>query len=98
MDWALGVGGIQTLTTTGAVLASGRPIRLFSMHWYGSTTAAMGVYNGTSVSGTLVLTAAGVANASQSLNFENGLPFPSGCYLSIPSTVTSATLCYVAEK
>ena len=98
MSWDLGVGGIETLTTTGAVLASGVPIRLFSAHWTsGASAGPLVLHNGTSTTATLVLTAAGVANASNSLNFENGLPFPSGCYFNKNVNVTSTTLCYVKE-
>jgi hypothetical protein len=85
--------GEVVLTAAGAVISSGKPVRIYSMTVVGSGTTKGELYSGTSKTGTARVSIPCVANQSVTVNFENGLLFSSGAYFSKESSaVSQATL------
>jgi len=89
--------GSTRLTANGVVGVSGKPVRVYSVTvMSGGTAGKSALYNGTAISGTPYIWAAGTANTSQTTNFEGGVLFPSGCYADI-DTVGSNTSSLLVE-
>ena len=86
--------GAKTLTASGALISSGEPIRVWSVHFTsGATAGVIQLYNNTSATGTPVISETGTANRSKSVNYENGLLFPDGCYVEfVTATSPSAAV------
>jgi hypothetical protein len=97
MNW-MGFGGTVTKTSSDTVGTSGKPIRIYSATWLsGGTAGNLALRNGTTTAATLITSIAGAANRTVTQNFEGGLLFPSGCYLSLDHNTTSATFSYIVE-
>lgn len=92
------ITGIQTRTTDGVIGTSGSPIRVFWIHIIsGGTASVLAVHNGTSASGTQILSLTGTASTGATFNFAGGARFPAGCYLNVDANVTSVTVGYTEE-
>jgi hypothetical protein len=84
--------GEVVLTADGAVISSGKPVRVYSMTILGSSTGHGELYSGTSKSGTARVSLLGVASTSVTQNFENGLLFSSGAYFAKDSTISQSII------
>ena len=88
------MAGSKYFVADGAVGTSGKPTRVYSATWLSDGTARdLVLRNGTSDSGTVYTTAAGVISKTATVNFEGGMLFPNGCFLDIGSA-TSAVITY----
>ena len=86
-----------TAAVATAIGVSGKPTRVFSVHLVSLTAADIGFRNGTSDSGTKYLTINGTANKGITVNFEGGVLFPSGCYLTSDLNLDYATIVATTE-
>lgn len=90
------MAGTVTLTADGAVLKSGKPIRLygFTMKSAASGPGVAIFYNGTDTTGTELFRLTGQADGSPPpTNFgESGLFFPAGLYVDIDADVSALNL------
>ena len=85
--------GSVTITTSGALISSGKPVRVYSCtHASGGTAGVVQLYNGTAASGTPKVSLTGTASRTLTQNFENGLLFPSGCYVELVNANCSAAV------
>lgn len=85
--------GSQILTDDGAVGVSGKSYRLECVHLISLTSAAaFCFFNGTTASATkyvhLPLSSAGTTT----VNFQGGLLFPAGCYMTVDAVTVGATV------
>lgn len=79
-------GGLFSITSSGVIGASGKPIRVYNMTLLSDTTAGNIVaYNGTSASGNQILNAAGTISKAVFIGQWNaeGYLFPNGLYVSL---------------
>ena len=79
----IGSSGVVVKTADGNLSTAGKPVRVFSLTVVSGSTAGANLYNGTAISGTPRVALVGVANASNTVNFEGGLLFPDGCYVDL---------------
>ncbi len=87
------IHGEKVFTSSGVLISSGKPVRVWNLSLVGSGTAAVQLYGGTSASGTARISLpAAAANRTTTQNFEGGLLFSSGCYVELESTVSQAIL------
>ena len=87
------IHGTEVLTSSGTLISSGAPVRVYSLTLVGSGTAGVELYNGTSATGTArVSIAAAAATRTTTQNFEGGMLFPSGCYVELETSVSQAVL------
>jgi hypothetical protein len=84
--------GSHRLTANGAVGVSGGPVRVFGIHTVSLTAATIGLHNGTTSGGTQYVMFPGSANTGATVNFEGGLLFPSGCYLTCDANLSHAVV------
>ncbi len=90
--------GIQTITADGVIGQSGKPVRVFSIHLISAgIPSVLAVHNGTSASGTQILSITGTANTGVTTSFEQGLRFPDGCYVNVDANITNVTFSYTQE-
>jgi len=81
------------ITADGAVITSGKPVRVYNITWLSGTTAGyVGLRNGTGTSADLDYYRDGTASKTYSESFENGKLFPAGCYCDIDANVTWVTI------
>jgi hypothetical protein len=86
--------GSVTLIGSGALIASGRQVRVYSLTFTsGASVGAIQLYNGTAASGTPVWSQEGTASRSFTQNFEGGLLFPAGCYVSFDGASAAILAC-----
>ena len=64
-----------------AVGVSGVPFRLFNIHTATLTTGKLVLFNGTSASGSKFIQVDGTTATGTTVNFEGGVYFPAGCFL-----------------
>ncbi len=89
----MSIHGVEVITANGALITSGKPVRVYNVSIVGSGTAGVELYNGTAVSGTArVSFKAGAATRTTTQNFEGGLLFPGGCYVEIESGTSQAVI------
>lgn len=77
-------GSHRFTSTTGvssAVGVSGQPFRAFCVHTATLTAGKLVLRNGTSVSGTTYIQVDGSTQTGTTVNFERGVLFPNGCFL-----------------
>lgn len=85
--------GAETFTANGAVITSGKPIRVYSATWVsGATAGILQLYNGTAISGTPWISETGTAQRSKTVNFTNGLLFNAGCYVDIDAAASNTSV------
>jgi hypothetical protein len=91
--------GSVRLTGDGAVGPSGKPIRVFSAtQLSGGTAGILVLRNGTTDSGTVYIQkTAPVVSNTDTVNFENGLLFPNGCFFDKDTNVTHVVVEYRTE-
>lgn len=93
-----GQGGTEIKTASGTVGVSGKPLRIYSATWIsGGTAGNLALRNGTTTSATLITSIAGTASRSVTQNFEGGLLFASGCYLSLDHNTSSVAISFATE-
>jgi len=92
--------GSVRLTEDGAVGPSGKPIRVFSAtQLSGGTAGILVLRNGTTDSGTVyVQKTAGTVSNTDTVNFEGGLLFPSGCFFDKDANTTAVVVEFRVEK
>lgn len=91
--------GYQTGTTSDAVvLSSGRAVAVYGVNMAsGGTAGNIVLRNGTSSSGTAVLTITGSISAGTVTHFGGvGITFPSGCFIDVDANVASYSVIYEA--
>ena len=69
------------LLTGTSVGTSGKPYRMFCVHTSTLTTGKIYFYNGTSAYGSKYVQIDGTTATGTTVNFEGGVEFPNGCYL-----------------
>lgn len=84
--------GTEVITADGAVISSGKPVRVFSVTVASGTAHGARLYNGTSTGGTLFDEINPSANTTKTQNFENGKLFSGGCYVDLLTGASSAVL------
>lgn len=85
--------GLEILTASASVISSGKPVRVYSATVVSGTTNGLILYNGTSTSGTAIISITGVANRSVTQEYgPEGILFPSGCYAFIESGASTAAI------
>ena len=73
-----------------AVGTSGKPIRVYNVTWLSDGTARdLVLRNGTADTDTAYTTEPGTISKTKTINFEQGLRFPSGCFLDIGDVVSA---------
>jgi len=82
--------GYQVIVGDAAILSAGTPISLFGVNITSDGTAGVVILrNGSTVSGTAVLTLLGEANKTVHRDFSGtGVVFPNGCFVDIDAHVT----------
>jgi hypothetical protein len=88
--------GLQFLTADGVVGASGKPVRVYSIHIIssGGGAAAVSLVNGTAA-GTAVITETGTTSKGVTFSYgATGMPFPSGCFVDIDTNTTSVAVSF----
>ena len=92
--------GSVRLTADNPVGPSGKPIRVFSAtQLSGATAGILVLRNGTSASGpAYVQKTAPVVSNTDTVNFENGLRFPDGCWFDKGTNVTAVVVEFVVES
>jgi hypothetical protein len=91
--------GYQVLSADGVVNTSGSAVRVYGLNIV-SAGGGVGVVilrNGTTGSGTALITQGVAAGDSTYTDFGVGVLFPSGCYVDIDATITQATVVYDRE-
>lgn len=91
--------GSVRLTGDGSVGPAGKPIRVFSCTQLSGATAGIAVLrNGTSASGSVyVQKTAPVVSNTDTINFENGLLFPGGCWFDKDTNTTAVVVEFRVE-
>lgn len=85
--------GEQVITSSGALISSGKPVRVHNITWSsGATAGVVELYSGSSKTGTARWAEAGTANKTKTVNFNGGLLFSSGCYVYINAAATAAVI------
>ena len=81
--------GTTRLTADGLVGASGKRVRVFSIHLVSGATASTTTFkNGTGTGGTAYCQVDGVASQGVTLNFAGGLSFPDGCFMDTDANIS----------
>ena len=88
--------GYKIIEEDGVVGTSGTPKVIHSVTvWSGATGSVVNIYDGTSTSGTLVLSLTGTANISVVFSLGGvGLVLKNGCYVDVDANIQSATVVY----
>lgn len=84
--------GVEVITSSGVLISSGKPVRVFNVTSTAAGTSGTELYSGTSQSGTARVSFANSAGRTTTVNFEGGMLFPSGCYVYLESGTTQAVL------
>ena len=91
--------GTQTRTTDGVIGVAGTPLRIFWVHVISAASdSVLAAHNGTSASGTQVLSLTGTSGTGKTFNFAGGVRFPNGCFLDVDANLTSVTVSYTQEQ
>ena len=90
----LGDPGTVRVTADGALISSGKPVRVYHIHEiYGGSSAGSVLRNGTSASDTIYVQLTSTDSTGVSTDFgPHGVLFPSGCFYDEGTSVTSATI------
>lgn len=96
-EGGVGFGATERKTADGAVGVSGRPTRVFSIHWLSGAASSTAILrNGTLVTDEIRYQKIGTANDSYIESFgENGILFPSGCYFDADANLTYAIITFI---
>jgi len=84
--------GTVVVTSSGALISSGKPVRVFNVTSTAASTSGTELYNGTSKTGTARVSYANVAGRTTTVNFQEGMLFPDGCYVVLESGTSQAVL------
>jgi len=87
--------GSTRLTADGAVGISGQPIWVYNVTWRsGGSAGEVLLRNGSDATGDAYVEQDGTANKTVTLNFENGLYFPGGCFFDKDTNVDAVVVGY----
>ena len=83
-------------TSDAAVQASGTAVRVFTIHVIsGGSAAVVSLRNGTAATATAFVTETGTASTGKTINFgDQGMVFPSGCFVDVDGNTTSVLVTY----
>lgn len=86
--------GTVYVTEDTALIRSGKPVRVYSVHEiYGSSSTGSVLRNGTSASDTIYASLKSTDSQGVTHDFgDKGMLFPSGCFYDEGTSVTSATI------
>lgn len=91
-------GGSVYKTSDSVIGVSGDPTRVYSATWLSGTTAGnLVLRNGTGATGDIYVQEIGTASQTKTLNWEEGLLFPSGCFFDKDTNVTSVVIGFIVE-
>ena len=91
--------GVTRLTADGQVGATGRAVRIYSVHLVsGGTGSTTTLCNGTLTVDTVYAQIDGTANKGVTVNFEGGLLFPSGCHMNTDANISFASIVFSQER
>ena len=87
--------GTEIITADGALISSGKPVRVYLATWAsGATAGVLQLFNNTSITGTPLFSGTGTAQRTAVQSFgENGMLFPSGCYVDIGVSTQAVLEC-----
>ena len=95
----LGISGSGYYTADSVIGTTGEPTRVYSATWLSHTAVGdLVLRNGSSASGDIYVNAVGDADDTVTLNFENGLLFPGGCFFDKDATTVSVVIEYTKEQ
>jgi hypothetical protein len=90
--------GTQRITADSALVANGRPVRIFNVNLVsGGTASTLTLRNGTSASANAFDQVDGAASLSVTKNWAGGLFFPDGCFLDVDANISYATVSYESQ-
>lgn len=93
-----GTSGDQRFTADGQVGVVGKPCRVYSATWLCDGTIRNLVLKNGGTGGDVVVTAAGIASLSVTLNFEGGKLFPLGCFVDFTASTVSVNIEFTMEN
>ena len=97
--------GVKRINSAGTdlqqVAGAGKPMRIYSVHLVsGATSSVMKLHNmsgGATSATTAYAQIDGAASQGITVGFNGGLRFPAGCYVSVDSALSYATIIYTEE-
>ena len=94
----LGSGAVRVAADTSLTGTTARPVRVYNASWISGTTAGdLTLRNGTDTTGAVWVMEVGVASHSDSINFEDGLLFPGGCFVDLDANTTAVVIEFSIE-